>query len=182
MAILDFVLPTESEGDQKDVDVSLSQLFREHEVPVIHITGWPHDQKIKKYMEEVYQQDMEEILSGSRVKLIAKTVTREWVDELVKLIKRHHQKVISTTVRQRIEAVLGEDTGADEEVGHALRHEFPGTGIGCGTHALLQLQDDIVNTWAALEPKLKDEIQTLFAVCDLDGKKKRLSLFPPEDR
>ena len=180
LAILDFKLPLK-QGWHRTIDLGLSRLLNDMQVPVIHITGYPSDPKITEYMQNVYQQDMDRLVACARVMLLAKTTTSKWVEELVRLIRPHHQKVVSDMVRRQMADVFGGDALTPQE-STAGAPEHTSTGRSTfGTHALVRLQRNIVENWDVLDAKAKAMVKRVFAVVDLDGDEKRLSLFPVED-
>ena len=179
LALLDFKLPSDV-GRQDEVDLSLCGLLKSDRVPIIHFTGWSDDPLVKAHMQKVHPKDE---LRGVPVTLIRKTVTGQWAKQILALIAPYHRWKISDMLRHRLEVVLGEGLSDNGNAADTRSHESAAAGgRGCGTHALLQLYDDIVNNWTILEPGLKKEISGLFAVCKLNGEEKRLSFFPLEDQ
>ena len=174
LAVLDFKLPSE-QGMHPEVDSTICTLLKEDGIPIIHYSGWPKDPKIKTHMDDVHSEDGK---YGTPVHLIHKTTTVEGVIQLKQMISAYYQEVINGILRRRLEDVFGTLPPPGER--RRTRHRLPVAGGTCGTHALIQLHEDIVKYWSFLNGMLKKQIGEIFAIVDLDGDEKRLSLFPEE--
>jgi len=178
LGLLDFKLPS-SPGMQPEVDTRICHRLRQDGAPIIHYTGWPDDPEIKAHMRELHS---EEELSGARVTLVAKTATSEWAERILELTIPYRREVISGMIRERLHAVLGVGVRDGAMGSHAEPLDLDhAASRRCGTHALIQLHEDIIQNWGGLKDSLKSEIKHIFPVADLDGEEKRLSLLPPED-
>lgn len=178
LALLDFKLPP-TKGMQHEIDVRVCQELKTAKVPIIHFTGYADDPAIRQHMATVHPN---EELAGVPVSLIEKTASGKWVNDVIDLMVPYHHKVISKSVRERVDVVFGKGAADADHGPHARFHESAlADRIGCGTCALLDLYDAIVNNWSILEPGLQKEIRERFAVCELEGEEKRLSFFPLED-
>jgi CheY-like chemotaxis protein len=177
LAILDFKLPFQV-GHQPAVDTSLCEALERDAVPVIHYTAWPDDEAVQAHMRTKH---LTKSLAGAPVRLITRTTTEEWVEDIIGLIAGYQRWVISNSVRRRMGDFFGVNLGDDDSqrLSSARSHATSGR-TQCGTYALLELQKDIIENWHVLDPKLKSEIKSTFAVVKLDeeDEPKRLSLFP----
>ena len=157
LALLDFLLP-QDRGDQPETDVTICERLKTLRVPIIHYTASPEDEKIRRHMLEVHPDDE---LSGAPVRLVKKTMTTEWVDQLLRYVTRHYHRRVNEMMVDRLR--------------DCRNVAIPQQSM-CGAPFVIRLHQDIMNHWDMLLENTKAAIRNVFEVVDLDGPDKRLRL------
>lgn len=169
LAILDFKLPAD-EGMNVVIDDSLCKRLRPSGVPIVHITAWVDDAIIQHLKDDTAYHTLHE----GPVVAIQKTITPEWIKELVEKVKPYFEEIVSEQVVTQLHKLFGDPS---DRRGRYLRDT---SQMQSATYALSDLQRAIRDLWTFLTPEVKDEIRSVFQVVELDGPKKRLSLFAPQ--
>jgi len=176
LAILDLKLPS-TQGENPEVDTRVCAYLRQKLIPIIHVTAFPTDPLIRDHMAKEHAKDK---LLGQQMTLVRKTVGPTWGKEIIGLMKGYYEDRISLRLRESLSRVFG---SIPPNVSGSRRGLGGGDGfLVCGTHALIQIEDDIRDTWSILSEEVRKEIRSIYAtvVEDDQAQLQLLALFPPE--
>lgn len=179
VALLDIKLPL-TEGANPESDFTICASLGRLGVPIVHFTAYAGSHDIQEHMDEVHSRER---FGDVPVVLIEKTAGSKWADRLLELLAPFERKIISRSIRERVEELIGPtDPGSGGP--RYVRTHAVGAEERCGTHAMIQLFEDIKSNWRLLDEDARNAVKRAFAIVVVDENRQTvtsLSLLPLED-
>jgi CheY-like chemotaxis protein len=162
IAILDFALP-QNYGEQPDIETKWLQEVQRamtYDGAVFHITSYPDDLRIKRYMQE----QLKNPLSG-RPLLVPKNEDNTWTLTL-------YATIDTILASNRIIAQMDHFFPVRKEGQEAVGRGRFGSGLQTDpSHDLAALCREAAEKWTALDEDLKDRIREVLYVNESDPKR-----------